>query len=42
MDVLFSKEDMALSCFVKTKKSKKPILAEDKLKLIEGKVLIVS
>ena len=42
MDVLFSKEDMAQSCFVKTKKSQKPILAEDKLKLIEGKLLIVS
>ena len=36
MDVLFTKEEMAKSCFAPSKKTKKPQLPAEKLKLIEG------
>ena len=36
MDALFSDEEMASSCFAKSKRSTKPPLPHERIKLLEG------
>ena len=37
MDILFTKEEMASSCFYATGRSKKEALPQEKVQLVEGK-----
>ena len=39
MDILFTPEEMAESCYETTKKSKKKPLPQEKISLIEGKII---
>ncbi len=41
MDSLFTEEELSQSCFMASKRSTKPPLNEQNIKLIEGKIAII-